>query len=161
MRLLFLLALLACSHAASAQLHFAPADSLAITAAIDRWYEGWETLDAPLAARDYADDALWTDAFGQTRRGRAAIEAYLLEDFTLGFATVGESRPVIQEVRSLRPDVALVTTREERGQRQALGMAQLAVQRTTHLRVFERRGGQWVIVNHLIADARSTDLSAH
>jgi hypothetical protein len=36
------------------------ADSAAIGAALGRWYRVWETRDAALGARDYADDAAWT-----------------------------------------------------------------------------------------------------
>jgi uncharacterized protein (TIGR02246 family) len=156
-----LVLILACSHFASAQGHLPPADSVAITAAVDRWFEAWETLDAPLAAQDYAEDADWTNAFGQTQHGRAAIEAQLLEVFMLGFVTVGESQPVMQEIRFLGSDVALVRTRVERRGQQMPDMAQIGVRRTTHLRVFERRAGEWFIVSHLISDARETELSRH
>ena len=49
----------------------------AIERAYDNWYRGWETKDHELAARDYAVDAIWVNAFGMKRVGRAAIEATL------------------------------------------------------------------------------------
>lgn len=161
MRLLLLTLALVSVRPAAAQPALPPSDSLAITAAVDRWFEAWETLDAALAAQDYAEDADWTNAFGQTQRGRAAIEAQLREVFALGFVTAGQSEPVGQEVRLLRPDVALVTTRVERRGQQAEGGEGLGVRRTTHLRVFERRGGAWFIVSHLISDARAMGTPRH
>ena len=47
----------------------------AIERAYDNWYRGWETKDHELAARDYSDDAIWVNAFGMKRVGRAAAKA--------------------------------------------------------------------------------------
>ncbi len=155
MRILLLLSLATAGTGnAIAQAPIPPADSLAIMSAIDRWFEAWEAGDAALAARDYAEDADWTNAFGQTQRGRAAIEGQIREVFALGFVVAGQSEAIGQEMRLVAPDIALVTTRvERRGQRTESG-EDLGVRRTTHLRVFERRRGAWVIVSHLISDAR-------
>ena len=156
-----LLALLPVARAA-AQPRPTAADSAATGAALDRWYHAWETRDAALGARDYGDDAEWTNAFGMTRRGRAAVEATLREVFALPFVVAGESRPTTQTMRWLRPDVVLVASRVERtGQRTPSGAA-LGTRQTTHHRVFVRDGGgAWRIASHLISDARDRQQPGH
>ncbi len=137
------------------------ADSAAITAAVHNWFRAWEVKDAALGARDYTTDATWTNAFGMTRQGRTAIEATLREVFALPFVTAGESRPTAQEIRWLRPDVALVLTSVERAGQQAPDGAPLGIRRTTHHRVFLRGAAGWQIVSHLISDARSQQRPSH
>ncbi len=137
------------------------ADSAAIQGALDNWFRAWEIRDAGLGARDYADDAEWTNAFGMTRRGRAAIEATLREVFGLPFVVAGESRPTAQEIRWLRPDVALVVTVVERVGQQSPTGEPLGTRRTTHHRVFVRDRGGWRIASHLISDARDQQRPAH
>lgn len=137
------------------------ADSTAIGVALDNWFRASEVKDAALGARDYAPDADWTNAFGMTRQGRAAIEATLREVFALPFVTAGESRPTSQEIRWLRPDVALVVTTVERAGQQAPDGAPLGVRRTTHHRVLVRGAAGWQIVSHLISDARDQQRPGH
>ena len=161
MRFLLPLALVAASCTSPRPAADRAVDTRAVEAAVDRWTEAWQVKDAALAARDYADDAEWTNAFGQTQRGRAAIEAQLREVFALPFVTAGQSAPTAQTVRFLRPDVALVWTRVERRGQQAPSGEALGLRRTSHLRVFERRGGAWVITSHLISDARDTAAPQH
>ena len=132
-------------------------DSAAIEQALLNWDNAWKTKDHVLAAKDYAVDADWTNAFGMTRKGKDQIEATLKEVFALPFVMAGDSQVVSQEIRFLDQGTALVRTRVERvGQlnpdRQALG-----TRHTNHLRVLKKADGQWRIVSHLISDARSTE----
>ena len=129
-------------------------DREAIEGVIGNWNKGWQTKDAKLAARDYSDDADWTNAFGMSRRGRAEIEKFLGEVFSLSFVMAGESKPVEQRVSLIKPDVALVITRVERaGQRTPTG-EEMGVRHTSHLRVLKKSKIGWQIVSHLISDAR-------
>jgi len=137
------------------------ADSAAISAALGNWFRAWEVKDAALGARDYTPDAAWTNAFGMTRQGRAAIEATLREVFALPFVTAGESQPTRQEIRWVRPDVALVVTTVERTGQQAPDGAPLGLRRTTHHRVFVRGAAGWQIASHLISDARDQQRPGH
>ena len=116
--------------------------------------------DSALAARDYAVDAIWVNAFGMKRVGRAAIEATLKQVFGLDFVMAGESRTVEKEITFVRPDVALLTNRVERvGQKTAAGAE--FTRSTSHLRVFVKSDVRWEIVNHLISDARSRGRAEH
>jgi uncharacterized protein (TIGR02246 family) len=129
-------------------------DQEAIEQVIENWNKAWQTKDVKLAAQDYSDDADWTNAFGVKRRGRAEIEKFLSEVFSLSFVMMGESKTVEQSVKLIKPDVALVVTRVKRaGQRTSSG-EQLGIRHTSHLRVLLKSGKRWQIISHLIADAR-------
>ncbi|HWL94918.1 MAG TPA: nuclear transport factor 2 family protein [Phycisphaerae bacterium] len=130
-------------------------------AAIERWDRAWQTRDAALAAQDYSDDAVWVNAFGMRRTGRAAIERTLAEVFALPFVAAGESRTIGHDVRYLSRDIALVATIVERRGQQAPDGQALGLRRTSHLRVLQRRGDRWVIVSHLISDARDQQGPRH
>jgi uncharacterized protein (TIGR02246 family) len=159
MRLMMLIAfLLLGASAAAAQ---GPADRQLVVAAIDRWDRAWEVKDPALGAQDYSEDADWVNAFGMQRAGRGAIQDTLAEVFGLPFVAAGESRTMAHDVRFLGDDVAVVATRvERRGQLSPAGES-LGVRHTSHLRVFERREGRWLIVSHLISDARDRQAPAH
>lgn len=136
-------------------------DRLTIEQQLENWNRGWKTKDAALAARDYSDDADWTNAFGMKRKGRAEIQRFLAEVFSLPFVMAGESKVVEQSVKLIKPDVATVVTLVERaGQRTPAGEA-LGTRHTSHLRVLTKSKGTWKIVDHLISDARDPERRAH
>ena len=88
-----------------------PDDRAAIDQAYDNWYAAWQTRDAELAARDYSDDAIWVNAFGMKRIGRAAIQETLERVFAMEFVMAGDSETVDKTVTFVRPDVAIVSSR--------------------------------------------------
>ena len=159
MRFLFLtITLLIASPSAFAQ---TDEDRVAIEGALANWLAGWDDKNVELAVKDYSADADFTNAFGMTRRGQDDIRALLEQVFSFGFVMAGDTVYPPPEVRFLMSDVALVRTSAERtGQMTAEGES-LGVRRTTHLRVFEKRDGRWLIVSHLISDARDTERPAH
>jgi hypothetical protein len=66
-----------------------------------------------------------------------------------------------QDIRFIRPDVALVKTRiERRGQLMSTGEP-MGTRYTTHLRVLVQGGEGWRIVSHLISDSRAEGWSKH
>ena len=130
------------------------ADSAAIMQAIANWERAWEVRDPQLAARDYAEDADWTNAFGHRRIGRQQIEAILDTVFNRPFVMAGTTEYLMHDLRFLGPEVALLRSKAERtGQEEPTGEP-LGVREINHLRVFQRHDGTWVIVSHLIADQR-------
>ena len=153
-----IIVLLLASPAALAQ---SDEDRAAIDSALQNWLAGWDAKDVDLAVRDYSDDADWTNAFGMTRRGREDIRAQLEFVFSLDFVMAGDTVYASPEVRFLNDDVALVRTSSERAGQMSPDGESLGVRRTTHLRVFEKRDGQWLIVSHLISDARDTENPEH
>jgi uncharacterized protein (TIGR02246 family) len=149
-----ILAIALLSGAGLAQTKTLKLDQAAVEQAIENWNKAWQTKDAKLAAQDYSSDADWTNAFGMSKKGRAEIEKFLTEVFSLPFVMEGQSKTAEQSVRFIRPDVALVVTRVERtGQRTPSGM-DLGIRQTSHLRVLMKSDGHWKIVSHMISDAR-------
>jgi len=133
----------------------------AIAAVIDQWNHGWQAKDPKLAAAGYSEDADWTNAFGFHKQGKAAIESFLAEVFQLPHVMAATSKVAEQEIRFLSDDVATVRTRVERtGQTTPTGQL-LGTRNTHHLRVFAKRNQQWVIVSHLISDARDPQAPGH
>ena len=131
------------------------ADSAAIMSAMANWERAWQVLDPELAARDYTDDADWTNAFGMRRHGRDSIQAVLAQAFALPFVVAGETTYEYHDLRFLTSSVALLRSRAIRvGQQLPSGEVE-EPRRTNHLRVFVRRGGQWQILSHLIGDERT------
>jgi len=158
--LLFLFALLSMASARASEGQQAP-DQLAIEHAIENWNIAWKVKDPELAAQDYSDTADWTNAFGMSRVGRAEIEKLLNEVFALPFVMAGNSETVSQEIRFVKPDLALVLTRVQRkGQRTGAGQ-DIGQRHTSHLRVFAKADGKWQIISHLISDARDTQQAPH
>ena len=136
-------------------------DRAAIEAAYDDWYEAWRTKDHVLAAKHYSDDAEFVNAFGMRCLGRQQIHELLEEVFAMDFVMAGDSETVRRDLRFLDESVALVTSEIRRvGQRTAEDQP-LGDRKTSHLRVFEKRGDRWVIVSHLISDARETERPDH
>ena len=111
--------------------------------------------DAKSYASLYAQDAQWTNAFGDKRRGRAEIETF----YTRLFAHPGErdtkstmiGGPTLQ---LLRPDVAVVQWLVlGEGQRDDAGNL-LPNRKTHHSVVLTKEQNRWVISNHFIMDQR-------
>lgn len=144
-----------------AQQSMPASDIQLIEKVIENWNQGWLKKDAKLAAKDYSADADWTNAFGMKNKGRAEIENFLTEVFSLPFVMGAQSRTVDQSIRTIRPDVALVITRVERvGQRTPTG-TELGTRQTSHLRVLLKVGSEWKIISHLISDARDPERREH
>ncbi len=127
---------------------------VAIRHAINDWDAGWRTFNADLVSHDYADDADWINAFGEKRKGREQIRAYLAHGFTSPEWLSRHSTPSTVSIRFITPDVAVVnSSRQTIGQKTASG--QLFPTRLTHdLRVFVHQNGRWEIVSHEIMDEK-------
>lgn len=139
----------------AAQQSISAGDSLAILSAVERWEEGWRTHDPALAAQDYSDDADWTNAFGMRRGGRAEIRELLQEIFALGFVMAGVTDYEYHDFQVLTPDVVLLRSRAIRTGQQLPDGTVEQPRLTNHLRTFQRRQGEWLIVSHLIGDERT------
>lgn len=128
---------------------------------LQNWNRAWESKDPKLAAQDYADDADWTNAFGMKRKGRAEIEKFLTEVFSLPFVMAAQSKTADQSIRFIKPDVALITTTVEREGQQTPTGETMAKRHTSHLRVAVKSTNGWKIVSHLISDARDPQRREH
>ena len=131
------------------------ADRKAILETFDSWNQGWAEADAALAVRDYADDTDWTNAFGDRFEGKAALREGLEYIFSLGFVMAGDSGGnEYTDIRFLGEGVAIVRSKLVRsGQRTSSG-EEMPDRHINHLRVYEKREDRWLIVSHLISQAK-------
>ena len=130
------------------------ADKAAVLSVFDSWNLGWAERDAAMAVRDYAEDADWTNAFGDRLQGRDALREGLEYVFSLDFVMTGSSRGNdYADVTFLSPDIALIRSKLVRtGQRVSTGEL-MPDRHIHHLRVLRRNGERWEIVSHLISQA--------
>ena len=133
----------------------AKADRDAVMQALHRWEQAWVDKDAELAARDYSDDADWTNAFGMRRIGREAIQELLEEVFQLPFVMAGSTSYEYHDFIYVGPGTILLRSHAIRTNQQLPSGTTEPPRRINHLRVFSKRGGRWVIISHLIADERT------
>ena len=147
--------LLAAPVSATAQGFGTSVDSTSIFTALENWEAAWEVRDPVLAARDYSDDADWTNAFGMRRIGKADIEELLVNVFELPFVMAGRTNYEYHDLRFMTPTIALMRSRALREGQQLPDGTVEDTRRTNHLRVFEKRSGTWYVVSHLIGDERT------
>ena len=131
------------------------ADKAAILKTFDSWNQGWAESDAALAVSDYADDADWTNAFGDRFESKTDLLEGLEYIFGLGFVMAGDSAAnEYTDIRFLGPEIAIVRSKLIRsGQRRSTG-DEMPDRHINHLRVYEKREGRWLIVSHLISQAQ-------
>jgi len=127
----------------------------AVLATLESWSEGWKARDASIAVSDYAVDTDWTNAFGDRFEGRDALEKGLDVIFGLNFVMAGDSQgSAFEDVTFLTPDVALIRSQLSRvGQETGKGEV-MKDRHINHLRVLQKRDGTWVIVSHMISQAK-------
>lgn len=136
------------------------ADSLEIASKIDDWNKGWKVKDYKLTTKWYSDAAEFTNAFGHSKIGRPEIEKFMKEVFQLPFVMAGDSRVTKQKFVMLDSKIVLVITSIERTGQRTPDEKDLGTRQTTHHRVF-RKDDEWLIVGHLISDARDTESNKH
>lgn len=82
------------------------------------------------------------------------------EVFQLPFVMAGDSRVTNQKFIQLDDKIVLVITSIERTGQRTPDDKQLGIRQTTHHRVFKKES-EWLIVGHLISDARDTESNKH
>ena len=135
----------------------AAVDEAAVRAAVMQRIQGQRTRNAVLSASVFADDAVWINAFGVRRVGRAAIEQFLAGLY----ADAGDVErqvvdpPRIEEVMFVRPDVAVVRTfTRNQGQRLPSGTV-IAERRTHNTMTLTRERDGWKVRYEIVTDERS------
>ena len=136
------------------------ADSIEIVNKIDDWNKGWKVKDHKLATKWYSETAEFTNAFGHSKTGKVEIEKFMKEVFGLPFVMAGDSRVTRQKFVELDNKIVLVITSIERTGQKSPDDKELGIRQTTHHRVF-RKEGEWLVVGHLISDARDTQSNKH
>ena len=127
----------------------------AVLKTLESWNEGWKKRDAVLAVSDYAEGADWTNAFGDRFQSRIELREGLEFIFSLDFVMIGNSQGnEYQDVTFIADDVAIIRSRLSRtGQLTDSGQA-MRDREINHLRVLKKRDGRWLIVSHLISQAK-------
>lgn len=126
-----------------------------VLATLQSWNNGWATRDASLAVKDYAEDADWTNAFGDRFTSRDQLHEGLEFIFSLDFVMAGDSEEnEYADVRFLSKNVALIRSKLVRKGQQFQNGEVRPDRHIHHLRVLEKRDGKWVIVSHLISQAQ-------
>lgn len=154
-RLVMLLMIASVSFACSSLDKTSAGERAAVLATLDSWNEGWKTKDAALAVADYAEDADWTNAFGDRFQGRAELQKGLEFIFSLDFVMAGDSGGnAYQDVTFLADDIALIRSQlVRRGQKTDTGDF-MNDREINHLRVLRKKNGEWRIISHLISQAK-------
>jgi len=130
-------------------------DHTAVLKTFESWNAGWSKGDAELAVQDYAEDADWTNAFGDRFQGRDELEKGLEYIFSLGFVMSGETGGnEYSDIRFLSPTIAVVRSKLVRKDQRTSTGELMPDRHINHLRVLERRNGTWQIVSHLISQAK-------
>jgi uncharacterized protein (TIGR02246 family) len=131
------------------------ADKDAILQTFDSWNRGWAEADADLAVQDYAGNTDWTNAFGDRFQGKEALREGLAHIFGLGFVMAGDSAGnEYNDVTFLSPDVAMVRSKLVRAGQQTSTGEVMPDRHINHLRVYQKHNGRWLIVSHLVSQAK-------
>jgi uncharacterized protein (TIGR02246 family) len=127
-------------------------DETAIRAIVSHWQQAWSNFDASVLEGDYADDAVWANAFGVRNKGSAKILAFMTGMF---------KRPKVQgrrttweepRVRFVRADVALAY-RDYKTIGHKTPDGNEMPQRNTHSTwLLTKDDGKWRIVSQVISD---------
>lgn len=153
--LVFIAAALSMQCVHSAELSIPDTERAAVLQTLESWNEGWKTKDASLAVADYSEDTDWTNAFGDRFQGREALQKGLEFIFSLDFVMAGSSAGnAYEDVTFLSPDIAMIRSQLVRSGQQTDTGETMNDRYVNHLRVLEKRDGQWVIVSHLISQAK-------
>ena len=127
-------------------------DEALILETLESWEQGWAHLNAEMAVSDYADDADWTNAFGDRFQNREELQKGLEFIFSLDFVMAGESkRHEFAEITFLSGDTAVLRRKLIRVNQKTSSGQLMPDRHINHLRVYERRNGQWLIVSHMIS----------
>ena len=130
-------------------------DKDAILATFNSWNRGWAEADADLAVQDYAENTDWTNAFGDRFQGKEALREGLAHIFGLGFVMAGDSADSeYRDVTFLSSDVAMVRSKLVRAGQQTSTGKLMPDRHINHLRVYQKQDGRWLIVSHLVSQAK-------
>lgn len=89
-----------------------PNEEQAIRAVLARFFEGWNTHDADKMVSAYAEDIDHIDVFGEWHKGRETMRNELAR-LHAGPLQNSQKKFVIEKIRFLKPDVAIVQVSNE------------------------------------------------
>jgi len=127
-----------------------------VRAVINRVTDGFATYNAGEIASCYTDDALWQNPFGVRLKGAPQIKKFLTVLFQRSGYRSGKdtSAPVIQNIRMLGPDAAVVWS-EESSSGQVENGKPIGDRHSHYLEVLHRTAKGWLITDDMIMDERA------
>jgi len=159
--LIVLAAMLLCSPRLILAQNFSTKDSAQVASIIEDWNRAWVNKDYLLASRWYSQDAKFTNAFGDHRKGQGEVEALLKEVFALPFVMSGKTETTEHQYQILDDNHVIVHSAVIRKGQQMPDGSLMPDRQTSHLRVFHKGKDGWKIKAHLISDARDKQNSKH
>ncbi len=128
-------------------------ESAKILKTIDNWNLGWDSRNVELAIKDYSENTDWTNAFGDRVQSKEALRQLLSEIFTMDFVMAGKHNYSNDDVEFLNSEIALLrSTNIRTGQKWSDGSL-MKDRHIHHLRVYQKTGNEWKIINHMISQA--------
>ncbi|MEM1340622.1 MAG: hypothetical protein AAF717_12980 [Bacteroidota bacterium] len=113
-------------------------DRKVLIKAIEDYNKAWDTADVDLAIANYSTNIYWVNSVGDVIRNRTKLQDYLSFIFKLDFVMEAKRLPQLDEITYLDDDIGIV---------QSVHLESGA--KNFHLRVFQKQGDNWKIINHL------------
>jgi uncharacterized protein (TIGR02246 family) len=133
----------------------APADEVAVRAAITTELEAWAKFDAKQVAACHTENVTWQNPFGVRIHGRALMEKFLIDLFNRpGYRSATDTvPPKIIDVHILSPTTAVAWSEEKSaGQIDDVTGKPMAPRYSHYLEVLVKDKGAWLISDSMIMD---------
>jgi hypothetical protein len=122
-------------------------DEALILETLESWNQDW--------TRKNAVGADWTNALGDRYQSKEELQKGLEFIFSLDFVMAGESAGhEFDDITFLSSEVAVVRSKLVRVNQQTSTGGLMPDRHINHLRVYEKRSGQWLIVSHMISQSQ-------
>lgn len=105
---------------------------------IEDYNKAWDTADVDLAIANYSSNIYWVNSVGDVIRTHTKLKEYLSFIFKLDFVMEAKRLSQLDEITYLDDSIGIVQSVHLESQ-----------VKNFHLRVFQKQGGNWKIINHL------------
>ncbi|GAA5221295.1 YybH family protein [Membranihabitans marinus] len=155
--IIFLTLLIACNGDKSTRFDFS-SQELLINQSIEDWDKAWNDKDVALALKHYSDDIDWTNAFGHRVLSKKELRELLTGIFEMEFVMAGENNYKENDISFLSDSTAAVRSLNIRENQRWPDGRKMDDRSISHLRIYQRKEGRWLITHHMISQAWPTDI---